>query len=98
MKPKAPYNRYSGQWSTAFTNNTPPPAPNYGMNAAHTLDVNYKQIEPQTNEAYDDQHWFNKRTTVSHSRAVENSVLLKYTALRHCVIGYAVTQDLQLSG
>jgi len=68
MKPKAPYVCYSGQCSTAFTVNTLPQAPNYGMNAAHTrararahththththtLHINYKQIEPQTDEAY----------------------------------------------
>jgi len=63
MKQKAPYISYSGQWSTAFTNNTLPQAPNYTMNAVrahtHILDVNYKQIEPQADEAYGDQHCFN---------------------------------------
>ena len=31
-----PYICYSGQWSTAFTNNTLPQAPTCGMNEAHT--------------------------------------------------------------
>jgi hypothetical protein len=100
MTQKAPYICYSGQWSTAFTNDTLLQAPNYTMNVAHahTLDVNYKQIEPQTDEAYGDQHCFDTRTRVSHSGADENSVLLGYTTLSHCVIGYAGTQCLQLSG
>lgn len=70
------------------------------MQCTHTrtLDVNYKQIEPQTDEAYGGQHCFNTRTRGPHSGADDNSVLLGYTTLRHCVIRYAVTQCLQIAG
>ena len=89
---RCPYSWYSGQWSTAFTNNVLPQAPTDGMKEVHArththiLGVNYTSNQKLTTHSVTNtvltfEFWG------SHSGAVDGSVLLGFATLRHRVIG-----------
>jgi hypothetical protein len=62
------------QWSTACTNSTLPPAPTDGMNEGHAR-THSKWNQPHTDQQQ------------ALTAVQPHSVLLLFTALRHCLIG-----------